>query len=97
MKKIIQEKLNNLAQIKYLSRWIVFGADLVTSVSVSLFTIIFLQYAIGIRVDLGALIRMLLISGVASIVAFLIFRPYKGVVRHSTLQELWRLFYRRSV
>ena len=42
MKRIVQERLNNLAQLKYLSRWIVFGADLVTAVSVSLFTIILL-------------------------------------------------------
>ena len=91
MKKIIQEKLNNLAQIKYLSRWIVFGADLVTAVSVSLFTVSLLQYAIGIRVDLGMFIRIAFFSGVASTAAYLIFRPYRGVVRHSTLQELWRL------
>ena len=91
MKRIVQERLNNLAQLKYLSRWIVFGADLVTAVSVSLFTIILLQYSIGIHVDLGVFIRMALFSGVASVVAFLIFRPYRGVVRHSTLQELWRL------
>lgn len=91
MRRIIQERLNNLAQLKYLSRWIVFGADLVTSVTVSLFTIILLQYAIGIYVDLGVFVRMAFFSGVASIVAFLIFRPYRGVVRHSTLQELWRL------
>ena len=91
MKRIVQERLNNLAQLKSLSRWIVFGADLVTAVSVSLFTIILLQYAIGIHVDLGVFIRMVFFSGVASIVAFMIFRPYRGVVRHSTLQELWRL------
>ena len=91
MKRIVQERLNNLAQLKYLSRWIVFGADLVTAVSVSLFTIILLQYAIGIHVDLGVFVRMVFFSGVASIAAFLVFRPYRGVVRHSTLQELWRL------
>ncbi|MEZ7913720.1 MAG: hypothetical protein QMC10_03235, partial [Macellibacteroides fermentans] len=91
MKRIVQERLNNLAQLKYLSRWIVFGADLVTSVTVSLFTIILLQYAIGIHVDLGVFVRMAFFSGVASVAAFLVFRPYRGVVRHSTLQELWRL------
>lgn len=91
MKRIVQERLNNLAQLKYLSRWIVFGADLVTSVTVSLFTIILLQYAIGIHVDLGVFVRMTFFSGVASVAAFLVFRPYRGVVRHSTLQELWRL------
>ena len=91
MKRIVQERLNNLAQLKYLSRWIVFGADLVTAVSVSLFTIILLQYAIDIHVDLGVFVRMAFFSGVASVAAFLVFRPYRGVVRHSTLQELWRL------
>lgn len=91
MKRIVQERLNNLAQLKYLSRWIVFGADLATSVTVSLFTIILLQYAIGIHVDLGVFVRMAFFSGVASVAAFLVFRPYRGVVRHSTLQELWRL------
>ena len=78
MKRIVQERLNNLAQLKYLSRWIVFGADLVTSVTVSLIAIILLQYAIGIHVDLGVFVRMAFFSGVASVAAFLVFRPYRG-------------------
>lgn len=91
MKINISAKLNQLAQLKYLSRWIVFTADLVTSVTVSLITILFLQYAIGIKTDLGVFVRLILFSGLASIIAFLLFKTYKGVVRHSTLQELWRI------
>ena len=91
MKTIIKEKLNKLAQIKYLSRWIVFSADLATSVAVSLFTILFLRYAISINVDLAMFVRMGIFSCAASILSFLLFHPYKGVVRHSTLQELWRI------
>jgi len=91
VKDYIKDKLNKLAQIKYLSRWIVFSADLATSVIVSLFTIIFLHSAINIFLDLSVFVRVGIFSCVASVLSFLLFHPYKGVVRHSTLQELWRI------
>ena len=91
MKTTIQSKLNELAQIKYLSRWIIFAADLSISVAVSLFTILFLRYAINLSVDMAMILRMGLFSALASASAFLIFQSYKGVIRHSTIKELWRL------
>nr|WP_321522411.1 hypothetical protein [uncultured Macellibacteroides sp.] len=91
MKTIIKEKLNKLAQLKYLSRWVVFSADLATSIVLSLFTILFLRYAISINADLAMFVRMGIFSCAASILSFMLFHPYKGVVRHSTLQELWRI------
>lgn len=91
MKTNIQAKLSKLAQIKYLSRWIIFTADLTTSTAVTLFTIFFLRYAINLNVDLAMFLRMGTFSIFASILSFAVFQPYKGVVRHSTLQELWRI------
>lgn len=91
MKTSMKERLNKLAQIKYLSRWIIFTADLTTSIVVSLFTIFFLDYAINLNVDLSMFMRMGIFSALASFISFLIFHPYKGVIRHSTLQELWRI------
>jgi len=91
MKTFMKEKFNKLAQIKYLSRWIIFSADLTTSIIVSLFTIFFLDYAINLNVDISMFMRMGIFSALASFISFLIFHPYKGVIRHSTLQELWRI------
>ena len=91
MKTIIRAKLLKLARIKYFSRWIILSADIVLSVSISLLTILFIEFAT--KRSVGSSIYALVggLSALSSMVVFLLFQTYKGVIRHCTLQELWRL------
>lgn len=91
MKTVIRAKLAKLARIKYFSRWIILTADILLSVSISLLTILFIEYAT--KRSLGSSSYALIggLSALSSLGVFWLFQTYKGVIRHCTLQELWRL------
>ena len=91
MKTIICAKLAKLARIKYFSRWIILSADIVLSVSISLLTILFIEFATKHSVGSSTYALIGGLSALSSMAVFLLFQTYKGVIRHCTLQELWRL------
>lgn len=87
---VFKSVFQKLANTKFLSRWIIFSVDLSVSVLVSLVTVLLIG-RLTHPVSLYVFIRLALLAVLASMLAFFFCRVYKGVVRHSTLQELWRI------
>lgn len=88
--RTLKSWLRPLANAKFLNRWVVFTADLTVSVCISLFTLWFVSRLTGV-VPSWQYLRMGIFALVASILSFLFCRVYRGVIRHSSLQELWRI------
>ena len=82
--------LGRLVNLRYINRWIIFSADLFVSLSVSLLGVLGMFSILHIRIGESDVLKVGLSSFVASIVSFLLFKAYHGVIRHSTLRGLWR-------
>ena len=83
--------LGRLVNLRYINRWIIFSADLFVSLSVSLLGVLGMFSILHIRIGEPDVLKVGLSSFVASIVSFLLFKAYHGVIRHSTLRGLWRI------
>ena len=83
--------LGRLVNLRYINRWIIFSADLFVSLSVSLLGVLGMFSILHIRIGESDVLKVGLSSFVASIVSFLLFKAYHGVIRHSTLRGLWRI------
>ncbi len=83
--------LGRLVNLRYINRWVIFSADLFVSLSVSLLGVLGMFSILRIRIGEPDVLKVGLSSFVASIVSFLLFKAYHGVIRHSTLRGLWRI------
>ena len=83
--------LGRLVNLRYINRWIIFSADLFVSLSVSLLGVLGMFSILHIRIGESDVLKVGLSSFVASIVSFLLFKAYHGVIRHSTLRGLWQV------
>ena len=86
-----QHALRQLVSLKYLNRWIVFGSDLVVSVLVSVVGVLGLFSLMHLDITVTDVLQMGAGSFLVSILAFITFKVYRGVIRHSTLRGLWRI------
>lgn len=80
-----------LTRLKYFNRWLILVTDLIISVFVTLFSFLFAVYFIGNSVPEGNFLRIVVLSVLCSFGSFLLFSTYKGIIRHSTLWEVWRI------
>ena len=80
-----------LANVKYFNRWVIFCLDLGLSLVATAIGVLGLYSLVGIRLSYVDSSKIVLASILASSVSFLIFKAYKGVIRHSTVRGLWRL------
>lgn len=81
----------NLAQYKYLNRWVVFCMDAFVSVLVTLLSYLFVLYVSVTDINRYTLVCLSIASLFASSFSFLLWGVYKHILRHTTLQEIWRL------
>ncbi|MFJ1377336.1 polysaccharide biosynthesis protein [Capnocytophaga canimorsus] len=81
----------NFSNIRYLPRWIIFGID-VFLLAVSLLVCWAVLDALGISsINLASYyLEYLLIIGV-NVVFMLVFRTFKGIIRHSTFIDLFKI------
>ena len=86
-----QHALRQRVSLKYLNRWIVFGSDLVVSVVVSVVGVLGLFSLMHLDITVTDVLQMGAGSFLVSILAFITFKVYRGVIRHSTLRGLWRI------
>ena len=86
-----RKRLLRLANVKYFNRWVIFCLDLGLSLVATAIGILGLYSLVGIRLSYVDSSKIVLASILASAVSFLIFKAYKGVIRHSTVRGLWRL------
>ena len=86
-----RKRLLRLANVKYFNRWVIFCLDLGLSLVATAIGVLGLYSLVGIRLSYVDSSKIVLASILASAVSFLIFKAYKGVIRHSTVRGLWRL------
>ena len=86
-----RKRLLRLANVKYFNRWVIFCLDLGLSLVATAIGVLGLYSLVGIRLSYVDSSKIVLASILASSVSFLIFKAYKGVIRHSTVRGLWRL------
>lgn len=87
-----QHMLSRMIEMRYINRWIIFWFDLIISISVSLIGILGLFTFLQIPYTQADVIKGSIASLVGSLVAFCTFKVYHGVIRHSTLRGLWRIW-----
>ena len=83
--------LGRLVNLWYINRWIIFCADLFISLCVSLIGVLGLLSIMHVYISGISVLKVGIASFVASILSFLTFKVYHGVIRHSTLRGLWRI------
>ena len=86
-----RKRLLRLANVKYFNRWVIFCLDLGLSLIATAIGVLGLYSLVGIRLSYVDSSKIVLASILSSAIAFLIFKAYKGVIRHSTVRGLWRL------
>lgn len=80
-----------LVNLKYINRWLIFSADLIMSLIVSLVGVLGFFYALHISFDASDVLKIGINVLISSVISFIIFKVYHGVIRHSTLRGLWRI------
>lgn len=83
--------LGRLVNLRYINRWIIFCSDLLVSLSVSMLGVLSLLSILHVYVDGTDILKVGVSSLIASVLSFLTFKVYHGVIRHSTLRGLWRI------
>lgn len=87
-----QHMFSRMIEMRYINRWIIFWFDLIISISVSLIGVLGLFTFLQIPYTQADVIKGSIASLVGSLVAFCTFKVYHGVIRHSTLRGLWRIW-----
>lgn len=86
------EKIVSYLAKHYVNRYWVLLIDTVTSViSTLLVTAVFDYFSVHDDLNLRFYLKGAGISAVISLAAFFITRSYAGVVRHTTMREMWRI------
>lgn len=80
-----------LVNLRYINRWIIFCLDILVSLCVSLIGVLGLFSILHVHVGGMDILKVGCSSLVASILSFMVFKVYHGVIRHSTLRGLWRI------
>lgn len=78
-------------QVKYLSRWLILMMDVFISMFVTLLSFLFTVYITDNSITEGNFLRLLILSMVSSYLSFFMLGTYRGIIRHSTLGEIWRI------
>jgi len=87
---MIQAYLRNNLN-KYASKWFVLAIDLLT-ISISFIISYFIRFNLTLNFDTNKLIIQLPVVIVAALIAFLFVGSYKGVVRHTGVRDVYKLF-----
>ena len=87
--------LRHLSQVvvnsKFVNRWFVFAFDVLASTFATTITYTIIGYFINSPALVFSYLNVVLISLVASASAFLIFGTYRGILRYTSSQEIWKL------
>lgn len=81
-----------IAESSYLSRWVVLGIDSLLSVMSSMMVYLLLSYFVTIPVATKVFVTLALLSLAVSVLIFLVCGTYRGIMRHTTMHEVFRLF-----
>ena len=93
----IKSIARKIAESSYLSRWVVLGIDSVLSVFSSMMVYLLLSYFITISIAPLVYVNLAVISLIVSVSIFLLCGTYRGIMRHTTMYEILRLFVALSI
>lgn len=85
--------IKKLPTMKYLNRWIVLVIDLLLTVLSALFSYLLISALLGILVEINTLLLIVAFSVVSGITVELVFKLYRGIIRHASMQEASRLLF----
>ena len=88
----LQRLFSRFTKMRYINGWIIFSFDLIISLSVSLIGVLGLLSFLGVSYTQVDILKGGFASLVGSLIAFFTFKVYHGVIRHSTLRGLWRIW-----
>lgn len=88
----LQRLFSRFTKMRYINGWIIFSFDLIISLSVSLIGVLGLLSFLGVSYTQEDILKGGFASLVGSLIAFFTFKVYHGVIRHSTLRGLWRIW-----
>lgn len=92
VRSIAEKYLSGLLK-RYVNRYIVLLADVVVSTAATSISLLFFEIAMKRTYEFAQYALLAGISVIVSVIAFLITRSYAGVVRHTSMRELWRSFF----
>jgi FlaA1/EpsC-like NDP-sugar epimerase len=76
----------------FISRWVIFAKDLVL-LGLALIAAYLLRFNFTLsEVQVSNMWDHLCVSSLLAIISFLIFKPYAGIVRHTSFEDVFRLF-----
>lgn len=87
----MENNLLHFIHVKYLSRWLILLTDVFISTFVTLLSFLFAVYITDNSITEGNFLRLVLASVVCSLISFFSLGTYRGIIRHSTLEEIWRI------
>lgn len=90
-KKVVQKKIKELLEKRYLPRWIVLMADMGIAFSTFLFTYLLRFNLVSEFVDIPMMMIQLMAGLPVFLLAAIIFKPYRGIIRHTTSQDAMTL------
>lgn len=76
----------------YLSRWVVLAIDSIASMLASLLVYVVIAFFIRSSAPGSAYLIIALVSFLVSAIVFVFFGTYRGIMRHTTMQEVSRIF-----
>ena len=83
--------INDLRLDKYVNNRLILSVDLLISIGVSFFAISLFGVLFTMSLDNDVVLAWLGGAFIFSLIFFLLLRTHKIIIRHSTLQEIWRL------
>jgi FlaA1/EpsC-like NDP-sugar epimerase len=79
------------SKFKILNRYIVWGFDLIISLSSLLLSFLFINYLLNVTLAIGLIWQLLLVGAIATGFWTFLFRVHDGVIRHTTTVEMFRI------
>lgn len=83
--------INELHLDKYVNKRLILGVDILISIGVSFFAISLYGVLFSISLNNDVILYWICGALISSLIFFLLLRTHKIIIRHSTLQEIWRL------
>ena len=91
--KLLKKLSSAIVNFRFLNRWLVLLMDLVLATGAALLAFVIVAYLIDQHHFVQIGVRAAILSFFTSLVAFLLTGTYKGILRYTTSQEVWKLCY----
>ncbi len=91
LQRALQWMSKKIVNSQYVNRWYIFAFDVIVASLITFFTYVIVGFLRGGIPHYEILSKILILSLSASIITFLSTGIYRGLLRHTTSSEIWRL------